>query len=118
MGAVTAAQNRLTSLSHRTKNVFDPDALLGTNVLPHNAQYEEQQKQNRNAEDLAAQQAADASAASAAAANGAKPMAVRDQLYGAATNESGGVTASGNEADVAGTPLGARKRAARRVLVG
>lgn len=114
MGAATSAQNRLTDISHKTKNVFDPDALLGVNALPHNTQYEEQQKQNKNADELAKQQAADA----AAAAAGAKPMAVRDQLFGDATNESGGITSTGNEAD-AGTPLGgARRRAARRVLVG
>jgi hypothetical protein len=105
----------MTDLAQRSPGkVLDPDAALGINALPHNAQYEEQQKQNKNAEELKAQQAADA----AAAANGAKPMAVRGQLYGAATNESGGITASGNEADLAGTPLGARRRAASRVLVG
>lgn len=112
MGAATAAQNRLTSLSHRTKNIFDPDALLGTNVLPHNAQYEEQQKQNKNAADLAAQQAADA----AAAAEGPKPMAVRDQLYSSAS--AGDVTASGNDVGTGESLIGPKRRAARRVLVG
>lgn len=74
---------------------------------------DEAAKQKKNAQELADQQAADA----AAAAEGAKPMAVRDQLFGASASADQ-VTSTGNEADSAGTPLGARRRAARRVLVG
>lgn len=113
MSGLGATQKKLTDLAHKVPGA-DPDATLGINALPHNAQYEEQKKQDKNARDLADQQAADA----AAAAEGAKPMAVRDQLYGPSTGADQ-VTASGNETDLAGTPLGgARRRAARRVLVG
>jgi hypothetical protein len=122
MSGLGSVQNKMTGMSRKgvIGRSLDPvttlDRALGTNVLPHNTQYDAEQKQKSNADDLANQQAADA----AAAAQGPQSMAVRSQLFSSATNDSGGVTASGNEADMAGVPLGAarRPRAARRVLVG
>jgi hypothetical protein len=113
MSALTATQNKLTSIAQKSPGkILDPDAALGINALPHNAQLQEQQKQNKNAEELKAQQAADA----AAAAQGAQPMAVRDQLYNSAS--AGDVTASGNDLGTGEPLIGPRRRAARRVLVG
>lgn len=120
MSGIGAVQNKMTGISRKgvIGRSLDPvttlDRALGTNVLPHNTQYDEQQKQQSNADDLAHQQAADA----AAAARGPESMAVRDQLFNPSTGADQ-VTSSGNEADIPGTALGgSRRRAARRVLVG
>jgi hypothetical protein len=118
MSALGSVQKKMTDISHSgvIGRSLDPastiDRATGANIMPHDAQYAEQEKQNKNATDLAAQQAADA----AAAAEGSKPMAVRDQLYNSAS--AGDVMASGNETGTGEPLVGPRRRAARRVLVG
>jgi len=113
--SASGAQNRLTSLSKKTKNVFDPDALLGINALPHNAQYEDQKKQDERGRVLAAQQADDA----ANAAKGPQDVALRESLFGDVAS-AGSALRTGNSADVAGySPAAPRRRsAASRSLTG
>jgi len=111
MSGLGAAQTKLTSLDKKTKNVFDPDALSGANILPHNAQYEDQQRQDQNARNLAAQQTADAAAAS----TGPQNVALRDSLL-PPPDDAAGVTGTGG---MQGTSLMNRtaRRAASRALV-
>lgn len=113
MSRLGSVQNKIVGFinSARPKGAgsldYDP---LGIFTGP----YDQQKQMEKNAKTLADQQAADAAAAS----NGPQAMAVRDQQFAGASADL--VTSTGNEADAAGTALGAnpRRRGARRVLVG
>lgn len=103
MSGLASGQNNLAKITKPLDAVVDP-----FNILPHNATRVEQDKLNRQASDLAAQQQRDA----ATAAQGPQAMALRTADAGT-SYDAAGVT--GNNGGLGSSLL--RRGAARRSLV-